>query len=172
MLRRVFLFPATGQDTPSGSELLRCAVPTTFCTLIVIAALSGLSVLICTFYPSLKPNFDYVSRYPLAVSLLCFALLPAICEELVFRRLILRFLQRRFSDFAAVLLSSLLFAVFHFGILQSVIAFIFGIFLAAVAIRTRSVILCIYAHLLNNALFLCIAYKCHPPSTGIMLPVT
>jgi len=107
----------------------------------------------CRVFPALKPDYAYVSRYSVIVTLVCFALLPAIYEELIFRKLILRFFLNRFPDLAAILLTSLLFAVFHMNVLQGITTFVFGIFLALIAIRTGSILLCIYAHFLNNSFF-------------------
>ena len=143
-----------GQNILSKNDLLKNFVLTTLFSLGIIVILSLLSDLICLVFPQLKPDYGYAPRYPLIVLIIVFALFPAIYEELIFRKLILQFLRKRLPDLTAILLSSLLFAVFHLNILQGVTAFIFGIFLAVVAIRTGSIILCIYAHLLNNLAFI------------------
>lgn len=150
----MFLKKKIGQNILSKNKLLKNFILTTFFSLGIISILSLLSDLICLVFPQLKPDYDYASQYPFIVSIIILALFPAIYEELIFRKLILQFLRKRFPDLAAILLSSLLFAVFHLNILQGITAFIFGIFLAVVAIRTRSMILCIYAHLLNNLAFI------------------
>jgi membrane protease YdiL (CAAX protease family) len=135
------------------NNLLKYFIPTTLFFLGIIILLSELSNLICFVFPTLKADHAEFLQYGIAISLLCFVIIPAFFEEFVFRKLILRFLQKHCSNLIAVLLSSFLFAVFHLNILQGIIAFVFGIFLAITAIKTRSVILCIYAHLLNNFLF-------------------
>jgi uncharacterized protein len=135
------------------NKQLRYFILTTFFSVGVIIVLSKVSDLICSAFPALKPDYAYVSQYSLIVTLVCFALLPAIYEELIFRKLILQFLRNRFHDLAAILLTSLLFAVFHMNVLQGITTFVFGIFLAVVAIRTGSILLCIYAHFLNNLFF-------------------
>ena len=143
-----------GQNILSKNDLLKYFILTTFFSFGFIIILSKLSSLICIVFPELKPDYGYALQYPLIVSIIVFALFPAIYEELIFRKLILQFLRKRFPDLTAILLSSLLFAVFHLNIPQGITAFIFGIFLAVIAIRTRSIILCIYAHLLNNLAFI------------------
>jgi membrane protease YdiL (CAAX protease family) len=110
--------------------------------------------LIYFVFPQLKQGRSYASQYPFIVSIICIALLPAVYEELIFRKLILQFLRKRFPDLTAILLSSFVFSLCHMDILQGITAFIFGIFLGVVAIRTGSIILCIYAHLLNNLAFI------------------
>jgi membrane protease YdiL (CAAX protease family) len=66
----------------------------------------------------------------------------------------LNFLRKYYSDLIAILLSSFVFAIFHLNVLQGITAFALGIFLAITAIKTRSIFLCIYAHFLNNLLFM------------------
>jgi len=149
----MFLRKKTGQNILLKNDLLKYFILTTSFSLGIIIILSKLSDWICLVFPELKRDYGYASQYPVIVSVICFALMPAIYEELIFRKLILQFLRNRLPDLAAILLSSLFFAVFHLNILQGVTAFIFGIFLAVVAIRTGSIVLCIYAHLLNNLFF-------------------
>jgi len=150
----MFLKEKTGRSIPLKSKSLRYFALTTFFSVGIIIILSEISDLICYAFPSLKPSYAYASQYPIIVTLTCFALLPAIYEELIFRKLILQFLRNRFHDFTAILLTSLLFAVFHLNILQGITAFVFGVFLSVVAIKTGSILLCIYAHFLNNLFFL------------------
>jgi membrane protease YdiL (CAAX protease family) len=142
-----------GQNIKRKNNRLRQFILTTFFSFWIIAALSGLSDLICLAFPALKPNYGYARQYPFIATLACLALLPAVYEELIFRKFILRFLRNRFQDSTSILLSSLLFAVFHLDVLQGIAAFIFGIFLSVVAIRTGSILLCVYAHFLNNLTF-------------------
>ncbi len=143
-----------GQCIPLKNRSLKYFLPTTFISIGIIITLSELSDLICRVFPAFKPNYAYASEYPFIVTVVCFALLPAIYEELIFRKFILQFLRNRFRDSVAILLTSLLFALFHINILQGITAFIFGVFLSVIAVRTGSILLCVYAHLLNNVFFI------------------
>jgi len=149
----MFLRERIGRRIPLKNKTLKDFIFTTFLSIGIIVTLSGLSDLVCIVFPALKPNYAYASEYPFILTLVCFALLPAIYEELIFRKFILQFLRNRFPDLAAILLTSFIFAVFHMSILQGITAFVFGIFLAAIAVRTGSILLCIYAHFLNNLFF-------------------
>jgi len=142
-----------GQSIRLKNKPLKNFIFTTFLSIGIIIALSKLLDLICFVFPALKPDYGYISQYSVIVTLVCFALLPAIYEELIFRKLILQFLRNRFPDLVAILLTSFLFAVFHMNILQGITAFVLGVFLAMVAIRTDSILLCVYAHFLNNLFF-------------------
>lgn len=135
------------------NKSLKNFVLTTFFSVGITIILSQISELMTLVFPGLKFDYTHVSQYPIIVTLICFAILPAIYEELIFRKFMLQFLRNRLSDLTAILLTSLLFAVFHMNILQGIIAFIFGIFLSVIAIKTSSILLCIYAHFLNNLFF-------------------
>ncbi len=74
-------------------------------------------------------------------------------EEFLFRGLILRGFLNRYSIIKAILVSALLFALTHY-IFQFPGAFLTGILLAWWFVKTRSLLPCIYGHILNNALIL------------------
>lgn len=83
------------------------------------------------------------------LSVLCIAIIPAFGEEILFRGAV-------FSGFKtmgvkkAILLSALLFSLFHMNILQTVYQFIFGIVLAIVLLISGSIFATIIMHFLNN----------------------
>jgi len=84
--------------------------------------------------------------------LLVFALIPAVCEELAFRGFVLNGLSRHKGDWAAILLSSLFFGLTHAVFQQSIMAFLTGLILGVIAIRTASVLPCILYHLTHNGM--------------------
>ena len=82
-------------------------------------------------------------------------LIAPIAEELVFRKGMIDALQH--SRYArvrglAVLISALLFGAIHLNPIQSLGAFAFGLFFGWVYVRTRSLLLPILCHILNNGL--------------------
>jgi hypothetical protein len=81
------------------------------------------------------------------------AVTPAICEELVFRGVLLRGLSNGLSKWRAVLGSAAIFAAFHLS-LETVIRFLptfwLGVLLAWVAWNTRSIFPGMLMHFLNN----------------------
>jgi ABC-2 type transport system permease protein/sodium transport system permease protein len=90
---------------------------------------------------------------------LCVALAPAICEEWFFRGYLLGALRRRTSGWSAVLLTALLFALFHVFV-NIVLAVRFlpslslGIVLGFVCLRTRSVLPGMLLHAVHNGLLI------------------
>jgi sodium transport system permease protein len=92
-----------------------------------------------------------------AVYMLVFALLPAVCEELVFRGFILTGLRRRFHTGTAVVISSFLFAVAHVNVFQFLPTFVLGLVLGVLAVRGRSVLPGMAYHLMHNGLLIGLA---------------
>lgn len=77
------------------------------------------------------------------------AVLPAIFEEFYVRKAVLEYSQKYGNTFA-IISTSILFAVLHMNISQSLFAFIMGIILAVIAIYSNSIIPTGIIHFLNN----------------------
>lgn len=86
----------------------------------------------------------------LVLNLFLLAVLPAICEELVFRGIVFNGL-RKFGNVAAVFISALLFALAHGSAMQFFYQFALGLVLAAVVLKTGSVVASMVTHFVNNA---------------------
>ncbi len=81
---------------------------------------------------------------------LCFALLPALCEELAYRGFIYRSLQR-YGQLFAVILSSLMFGLMHNDWRSVVFASCCGFLIGCVRKTGGKLLLCILIHFANNA---------------------
>ena len=97
-------------------------------------------------------NFGY-----LVLNLILLAVLPAICEELVFRGIIFNGLKQ-YGNMKAVFLSATLFMLVHSSVEQTVYPFFVGIVLALLMLRTNNIIYPILLHFLNNAIVVVINY--------------
>jgi sodium transport system permease protein len=86
--------------------------------------------------------------------LLVLGVLPAVAEELAFRGFILTGLRRRFAPGTAIVFSSFLFALYHFNVFQLLPAFVLGLVLGTLALRTGSVLPGILFHMLHNGLLI------------------
>ena len=82
------------------------------------------------------------------------AIIAPIIEELIFRGLILQGFRRNYNGFVAVVMSALLFALFHLNPWQLPATFVLGLLLGWLVIRTNSILLAILGHSINNALVL------------------
>ena len=87
----------------------------------------------------------------LSGSLLATIIISPISEELIFRGVFLNRLRLIIPTTFAILVSSLLFASMHgFGSIFS--AFVFGVCVAILYLKTESIFVPIFAHFLNNLL--------------------
>ena len=80
------------------------------------------------------------------VSLLQICVLAPIIEEVLMRGFLLGGLSRNYGKFVALLISAFLFAVLHFNMAQTLSAFVCGIVLGLLYLRTGSIFCCILAH--------------------------
>jgi uncharacterized protein len=75
-----------------------------------------------------------------------------IVEEIIFRGLILRSFLKHYSVKKAIILSALLFGVIHLNPWQFVSGLLAGLVLGWWYVKTKSIVLTIYGHALNNSL--------------------
>lgn len=76
---------------------------------------------------------------------------PAM-EEFVFRGVILAGLLKKYSVKKSIVISALLFGIIHLNGIQVINAFFLGIFIGYIYVKTKSIYLCMYFHILFNAL--------------------
>lgn len=93
----------------------------------------------------------------LVLNLVVLALIPAICEELLYRGIIMNGL-RKFGDVGAIFISALFFALAHGSAMQFFYQFILGVVLSAVVIKTGSIVASAVVHFLNNAIVVVYQY--------------
>ena len=79
------------------------------------------------------------------------ALIPAIMEEYFFRNTICKSLTI-YGKGTAIIISSVLFSLMHANIEQIFCAFVAGVLLSWIYVETKSVVLPIVVHFLNNAI--------------------
>jgi len=82
------------------------------------------------------------------------AVIAPIVEELIFRGLIFQGFRRNYNGFVAIFMSALLFALFHLNPWQFPATFVLGLLLGWIMLRTKSILLVILGHSINNALVL------------------
>ncbi len=109
-----------------------------------------------------------IDRPSLVVVLLAVAVTPAICEEVLFRGVLARAFASRFAMPLAVFLAALVFAGYHFRIVQLLPTFTLGLVLGWLAIRARSAVPGMLAHLLNNAIALVVARDEVPAVSSVL----
>lgn len=78
------------------------------------------------------------------------AILTPIVEELLFRGIILSAFKAYFGEKAAIVLSALVFGIMHWNPIQSTYAFLLGLVLAYIYLKTQSIYSAIIFHMIFN----------------------
>ena len=136
------------------------------CCLIAPIMLFG-SMYLINYLMSLLQNIGYNpnSSLPLPLSnfgwlvlnILILAVLPAVCEELVYRGIIFNGL-RKFGSTWAVIISAVIFALAHGSAMQFFYQLILGVVLALIVLKTGSIVASALVHFLNNAMVVVYSY--------------
>lgn len=102
----------------------------------------------------------------LFLNLFVLAVVPAICEELIYRGIILNGM-RKFGTHTAVFASAAIFAVAHGSAMQTVYQFVLGIVLGYILIKTGSLVASMIVHFVNNASVVLVNYFSHSAESEI-----
>jgi membrane protease YdiL (CAAX protease family) len=98
------------------------------------------------------------------VVILCGGVLPAFCEEAVFRGFVLRGLLRRWNPWLAIGLVSLVFAAIHPGLYVAVLVFPTGVWFGIVAWRAGSIWPVVAVHIFSNLADSCLERLSEDPT--------
>ncbi|NLW19443.1 MAG: CPBP family intramembrane metalloprotease [Candidatus Cloacimonetes bacterium] len=90
---------------------------------------------------------------PIWQMFLVIAVMPGICEELMFRGFLIRFFEKG-KFWQPVIISALLFALFHLDPFRFIPVLILGILLGYLSSRSGSIINSMLSHTINNSLAL------------------
>ena len=95
------------------------------------------------------PLLDALAEMPLIMQIIIIVILAPIAEELLFRKFLLDRVAN-FGETTAVLLSGLMFGLYHCNLSQFVYAFALGCFFAFIYLRTGNIIYTILLHMFIN----------------------
>ncbi|MCD8286383.1 MAG: CPBP family intramembrane metalloprotease [Clostridia bacterium] len=121
-----------------------------------------------SWFISLFEGMGYVPRestsyYPtltgglIVPALLVIAVLPAICEEAMFRGVLFNSLNDSVGSIPAIFIVGFCFSLFHGSPEQTVYQFIAGCLFAFIAMRSGSILPSVMMHFLNNAVIIILA---------------
>lgn len=91
--------------------------------------------------------------------ILCIAIFGPVLEELLFRGAITKELLNRHNPVKAIIISALIFGIFHVNPVQVVSATLIGLLLGWIYYKTASLVPCILIHILNNSLSVFLGLK-------------
>lgn len=127
-------------------------------TFIGIGLIAIIQAILSYIYPKLGLDYDIFETLSVTPSgtlfsklmyFVCIAFVPAIFEELLFRKALLNY-AKKYGNMFAVLFSSILFAIFHMNINQGIFAFLIGLIFGTIAVKTSSIKITILLHFINN----------------------
>jgi sodium transport system permease protein len=94
----------------------------------------------------------------LAVSLALIALTPAICEEALFRGVILRGFASKLPRLTSAILTGALFGLYHVDVWRLVPTGLLGVALSLIALESDSIVPAMLTHFVNNACLVILVY--------------
>lgn len=137
----------------SGSYLLYSALAILTCGYVVSAMMN-----LMQWIPNImEQSFDVLQSG--WGGILAIAIVGPVLEELLFRGAITKALLQEYNPMKAILISALLFGIFHINPIQMLPAFLIGLLLGWVYYKTASLIPCILMHVLNNSLSVYLSIK-------------
>lgn len=80
------------------------------------------------------------------------AVMPAICEEMLFRGFLFGTFQNKWKGFGAIVVSGIIFGVYHMSVIKAITISFFGFALAYSVYRSGSIFVSMGMHLCNNGL--------------------
>jgi len=91
------------------------------------------------------------SDFNIALALFHVAMVPAICEEILYRGFALNLLRRTKAAWTAILITGIIFGFYHLRLSQVIPLAMIGIFLGWITVKSGSLIPAMVAHFVNNA---------------------
>ncbi|MBR2752427.1 MAG: CPBP family intramembrane metalloprotease, partial [Lachnospiraceae bacterium] len=114
------------------------------------------------FFPKLGESSDGVTdlitnlSFPMAI--LVIAILPAVCEEILFRGPILRSLEFIKIPALIIVVDGLIFAAAHLSFIKMIPITILGIYLAYLVYSSGNMFYSMFVHFINNSLSVILVY--------------
>ena len=105
-------------------------------------------------------------QVPLIVSLFIVAVLPGVCEELLFRGFLLQGVRQKYSDISAIIFVGVLFGVFHLDPYRFLPVSLLGVLFGYMVVRTGSLFTGMIAHTINNSISILISYGAYHAQHG------
>lgn len=105
-----------------------------------------------TVVQSAERLVEALKLLPPVTALLILALLPAVCEELLFRGFLLGGLRSSTGKWPAIVASAAVFGVFHFFVFRFAVTAGLGVILAYLCWQSRSILPAMVTHALHNTL--------------------
>jgi membrane protease YdiL (CAAX protease family) len=135
-----------------------------------------LSGIITVLMPSARETFDNTMNTALGgnviVACLVLVIFAPIAEELVFRGIVQQTLTKYgLSAKAVIIIQALLFAAYHLNLMQAIYVLPLALLLGYVSYKCKSVVPCIFVHMLNNGLAVVLGAVTQKVSLFVIAPI-
>ena len=158
-----------GFEKPKAADLVGGALVALGMFSIILVVSMGMMKLFPESTGNVETAFsDIMSGNRLAV-LLVIALAPAVCEEMLFRGVILHALKARYRMPAAIAVTAVLFGLFHMSLVKFLPTGLLGLALCILVWKTGSIYPAMLMHFINNAIS--VAANCWPETVQKIMPV-
>jgi len=147
-----------------SSFILVLIIPLSFTLGGAVFWINDITNLMLVYFPAEESEYLALTRLLSGgiVSVISVCIIAPFIEEMLFRGIILRSFLENYSVSSSIVLSSLLFALFHLTISQLPVAFIAGCLFAWLYVKTRSLWPSILAHFLYNS-FVMVLWSTYAP---------
>lgn len=139
----------------------------------VYCIITLLSMLLTSLFKESTQNveaaFTEITQQPFILLVIVVALMPAVGEELLFRGLVFGSLRSRIQVKWAILISALIFGLFHMSLVKFLPTACLGALFAYIVWRGKSIFLSMMLHFINNLLSV-LAMK-YQEEAGRILPI-
>ncbi len=147
-------------NRPKRGTILR-SIGTMILLYPIAVFINGLFLSLITKFIPLPDNFNAIpvpkSFLSFLVSILLFACLPGIFEELIFRGILFRAFDKM-KPWKRIVLTAFLFGLFHYNPFNFIGPFILGIILGFIRYRSNSIVPSMFAHATNNSIAMFLSY--------------
>lgn len=167
----------TKRDIRLTYALRKTAVSNFLAGALIITGVFLINIVISTGLVSLFPEsaenvvtvFDEILSGNIGAVLFVIALAPAVCEEMLFRGIILQSMKAKYRIGAAIGITAALFGIYHMSLIKLIPTALLGFVLCYVAYRADSIYPAMLMHFMNNAFSVVIS--CYPEKIETLFPV-
>ncbi len=150
---------------PNLKIMLLC-IPLGILCLIVTIGVSFIWLVILLsigYTPGSSDSPEVVNVGTFILSIFLTGVLPGLCEEFTNRGGFLTVMRGSFTERQTIVICGLAFGLFHQNITQVFYTFCFGMLMAFLVLKTKSIFPAVLVHFINNSISVCIDYAEYVP---------
>ena len=168
-------FPRTFHISPIRIKTAILSIITTGAAFVLVGIIATLQEVLLPRSQDYQEIWETVlhefHQVPLFMTLLVVAVLPGICEELLFRGFLLHGMRKKLSNHTAIIFVGILFGAFHLDPYRFLPVTLLGILFGYMVVKTGSIVTGMIAHCTNNTIAVLISYVVYlAKSRGLEIP--